>query len=934
MWIERIDFAGFGSISGEKIEFVGDKLNLVVEPNEYGKSTMATAIWAILYDFPLSQRTNPARMSDREARRPRKGLDLPYIASIDVRYKGRCLKVIRDFDDSSVQVVDIDKNFQDCTAEFLGSKGEDEVGLRMTGMSRELFRSTCFVGQRELDEYSVGGDGDLAQLFQGIADASSPATNAQTAISILDETLHHFPYKGKKAKIDYVIRDLEFKYHELSEKVERLEEDRRTVGRDLRRSRELDTEIVDDEGQNHANEYFHLCLEVADIDNRLIKAQERLVKIQELQQELERIGNMDEFPSDGQKSIEDLFVRRQSRQTDYNRLVAEVEPALREYDSFETNVHERFEGLQFFNEHEAQVLGVMTMTFRHVCEEIDDLKRRRDSEAGKVEDVDVDVNSLEDTRRALQALDPKDYDDARSYSTLINSARDQVSECEKAVWKARTVISEVEEERNQKKIMFFAAASHRKKDVDAAEKEIQKQSGMIQELRTKIENLESRLDSIAQKAGMVDGKELLRRINEYSSKSSNLKELDAIDQNIASRQSSLDKSKEELRHFFNRAGRQATEITVDNALELLAAVQQYIEEKRKMASQFATVTQSRGQLDFLQGEIQDIDNQLRLIFAKAGIQDVSDIEVAYREFYSKLAAYHHWESIRSELHKMETDMSSGFTPDELPPQIERLENQRLETCAQMQQLVERFPDIAELGPVMAMGPRDRVSARGTNAVSSANTKMYLEDLRKERDELTVRVRSSAKNFDDNYLNALEEMESIEKDLGSVKRAKIALELARDTLRRLSGETYVDWSTKLNEIAKDMLENLGLDYEDLSFDSQLKLTAQRKGEDEKLGPAQITSQLSVGTREQLHWLARMVVSRFLSSDEALPIILDEPFSESDDERFTTVMKFLIDVLSRQHQVIVFSCHQQRHFWLIDQLDQEKERIEFCRRGPLA
>jgi energy-coupling factor transporter ATP-binding protein EcfA2 len=60
-------------------------------------------------------------------------------------------------------------------------------------------------------------------------------------------------------------------------------------------------------------------------------------------------------------------------------------------------------------------------------------------------------------------------------------------------------------------------------------------------------------------------------------------------------------------------------------------------------------------------------------------------------------------------------------------------------------------------------------------------------------------------------------------------------------------------------------------------------------------------------------------------------MDEPFSESDDERFAKLMRFLINSIAKEHQIVLFSCHQQRHSWLRSQLeDSEKGRLLFCRR----
>lgn len=224
--------------------------------------------------------------------------------------------------------------------------------------------------------------------------------------------------------------------------------------------------------------------------------------------------------------------------------------------------------------------------------------------------------------------------------------------------------------------------------------------------------------------------------------------------------------------------------------------------------------------------------------------------------------------------------------------------------------------------------------RRMNLSGGYSSKMYLDDLRRERDELTLAVRTASMNHDQNYLAAVEELEQVSRELNNVRRAKTAIELARDTLQRLSAETYEDWSVKLNEIAKEMITNIGLDFDHLHFDSDLRITARKKSDGQEVNASNISTQLSTGTKEQLHWLARMVVSRFLSKGNPLPIVLDEPFSEADDERFLRVMQFLLDVLVANHQVVIFSCHQQRHHWLISQLTPEQTaKIDFARRTPL-
>lgn len=122
MWVERVELTGYGGIQGESVLFAQEKLNLMVEPNEYGKSTMATAIWSILFDFnddKLSQNYGPEssdHLSQREARRPKVGNI--YSARMDVSALERRLTIVRDFQSKTFQVFDRDRNNIEVTNQF------------------------------------------------------------------------------------------------------------------------------------------------------------------------------------------------------------------------------------------------------------------------------------------------------------------------------------------------------------------------------------------------------------------------------------------------------------------------------------------------------------------------------------------------------------------------------------------------------------------------------------------------------------------------------------------------------------------------------------------------------------------------------------------------------------------------------------------------
>ena len=145
--------------------------------------------------IPATQKHFP----EKEARRPKKGDS--FNGRLDVYATGRRLTITRDFNTNKFQVFDKEKGNLEITSEFIGPNGEDELGQRLTGMTRELFKSTCFVGQRELDEHAVGGESTLVSMVQGIADSATPSATSAHAVKVLKEICDRVPVGEKTRQI-------------------------------------------------------------------------------------------------------------------------------------------------------------------------------------------------------------------------------------------------------------------------------------------------------------------------------------------------------------------------------------------------------------------------------------------------------------------------------------------------------------------------------------------------------------------------------------------------------------------------------------------------------------------------------------------------------------------------------------------------------------
>ena len=91
---------------------------------------------------------------------------------------------------------------------------------------------------------------------------------------------------------------------------------------------------------------------------------------------------------------------------------------------------------------------------------------------------------------------------------------------------------------------------------------------------------------------------------------------------------------------------------------------------------------------------------------------------------------------------------------------------------------------------------------------------------------------------------------------------------------------------------------------------------RRGREEEIG------RLSKGTQEQIAVLVRLAFARLLADGgTAIPVVLDDAFAYSDDERIARVFDVLSEA-SQAHQVIVLTCRER----VFDRLSANRLRLE--------
>jgi uncharacterized protein YhaN len=103
------------------------------------------------------------------------------------------------------------------------------------------------------------------------------------------------------------------------------------------------------------------------------------------------------------------------------------------------------------------------------------------------------------------------------------------------------------------------------------------------------------------------------------------------------------------------------------------------------------------------------------------------------------------------------------------------------------------------------------------------------------------------------------------------------------------------------------------YEDIMADDSLTLNVQTPDVAEKVIPEQLSS----GTADQMYFALRLATVMLVEKDgEILPLFLDEPFVQYDEDRTKNVLE-LLKTESEKRQIILFTC-KKREVELVNQI----------------
>lgn len=153
----------------------------------------------------------------------------------------------------------------------------------------------------------------------------------------------------------------------------------------------------------------------------------------------------------------------------------------------------------------------------------------------------------------------------------------------------------------------------------------------------------------------------------------------------------------------------------------------------------------------------------------------------------------------------------------------------------------------------------------------------------------------------------EERESVQNRLANLEMEMDAAQYAAEVLETVTKERHSRIAPQLAGLASNYFSTItGGAYEELMISRDMELSVRIP--QTKALQSDPEHMLSTGTVDQIYLALRLAMVKNLSDGhESIPLVLDDPFANYDDERLMNALTLLNEV-SKTNQVILFSCRE--------------------------
>ena len=326
MKLLKLSTDGFGSLRGERA-FDPERLTLMVDDNERGKSTLLAAIAAALYGLSDDKRSHRP-ITPLERWRPWDGG--PFTVELELECAGERYTVSRDFQNGAVAVWN--GRGQELTARFLDGRDEYPVGKILLGLDAEEFEKCAFVRQDDLDQVVPADERDrrtnsLQARLERAADTRAGNSSANEALRVLDEAAARYsePLLDTTLRVENAIQRLDTKIQTLDAEIHALEHDDASIRPQLDRLARIEEEERSElEREQRINAERRAALG-AEARAKLERHQQARAELERLEQEAAGLAPFAGVPADSDGEFRQAVARLEESERQRRQLEADHE---------------------------------------------------------------------------------------------------------------------------------------------------------------------------------------------------------------------------------------------------------------------------------------------------------------------------------------------------------------------------------------------------------------------------------------------------------------------------------------------------------------------------------------------------------------------------------------------------------------------------------
>lgn len=919
MIIKKINVKSFGKLKNKEIE-LKDGLNIIYGENESGKSTLQSFIKVMLYG--VCNKKGKKTLSDRAKYTPLG--ESSFSGELLIEENGEEILIDRSF--GKTKKYDDGNLLNNITGEKINKYSWQEPGKDILNISSEGFKNTLFISQMGCTVESSKQD-DVLNKIINILECGADEVSYKKIKNNLEENKKSLTNSRKTGKLDLLrIKEselLEERYKRVKIYEENIENELYLKGLKEKRT-DLNLKIEELELHKKNLKKSELKNEYENINeylNKKEKLEEELkVLLEELKDvqaicDLKKLNNLKdefknyEFLKESLKEKEDKIEKLKESIYEYNEKLKSygilneisnnLETKLIELRIEDDRLRENYKVIQKVKEELYQLNEKKDDFLSHLnALKLNDnlvLQIEKDLEKYNNEKIYPSINSnLKEEKNIIE-------EESKSFSRKIFLFR--VGEVISILLCAFLFISYFKSENIITLalsilgmllfIFLLAKSSLNKKEKDNISKRINEIDELINEKR-EIEVLKNKIDEYKQFLKVKDEYSIKETLEDYRFIK---KELDILYVEIKEKEKNLillkeDETKEKIL---------SNEAFIDKLLRVTGAASIYeiLELSREKKSQEDLLIRKKSEFNEAKEDLNQLNNRRLEIEGKikAYLENTSLQGITLDEVYSRLeeieAKIEYKESLKNKLSSVEENCKLLLKGRD----ILEVKNGLLYEESEVEN--EVYNSEEEILNEIKLKNNDLL-----NIEKEIKDVEYLISSK----ELTCR---SLFLIDEEIAEVKGKIKSLEKKLKGIEIATNYMEKAFKELQKSFGPVI---NKKVEDIFKDVTKGA---YKDLRVSEDYNLVVK----DTKSNKIMDASYLSSGTYDQIYLALRLGIIDIIFEDKKVPIILDESFTQYDDNRLKTMLDIIYKRVYK-NQIILFTC-QKREINILK--DKEKVNI---------